>query len=66
MLFSLISKHVAATGSPRGKWVLENWPQMLPKFVKVYPSDLRALALKAAAEAPKPINATEQGASLHA
>jgi glutamate synthase domain-containing protein 2/glutamate synthase domain-containing protein 1/glutamate synthase domain-containing protein 3 len=43
MVRSLIEKHVAATGSPRGEWVLENWSQMLPKFIKVFPRDLRAI-----------------------
>ena len=42
---AIIEKHAATTGSPRGQWVLENWAQMLPKFVKVYPRDLRALAV---------------------
>ena len=40
-LQNLIGKHVETTGSPRGQWVLENWLQMLPKFVKVYPNDYR-------------------------
>src|SRR6185312_4368977 len=31
LLRSLIERHVDYTGSPRGKWVLENWAQMLPK-----------------------------------
>ncbi|MGD0871235.1 MAG: glutamate synthase large subunit [Bryobacteraceae bacterium] len=44
MLFALISRHAAATGSPRGKWILENWEQMRQQFVKVYPNDLRAAA----------------------
>ena len=43
MLRAIIEKHVAATGSPRGEWVLENWNQMLPKFIKIFPRDLRAL-----------------------
>jgi glutamate synthase (NADPH/NADH) large chain len=47
---ALIEKHAAATGSPRGRWVLENWPQMAPKFLKVYPRDLRALAVAATKE----------------
>ncbi|MEO8594963.1 MAG: glutamate synthase large subunit [Candidatus Solibacter sp.] len=41
MLFSLITAHVDATGSPRGKWVLENWDNMLPKFIKVFPHEFK-------------------------
>ena len=48
---SLIEKHVAATASPRGQWILENWPQMRPKFIKIFPRDLRALMLQAPKEA---------------
>jgi len=46
-LFTLISRHAALTGSPRGKWILENWEQMRQQFVKVYPNDLRAAAPEA-------------------
>jgi len=48
---ALIEKHVAATGSPRAEWVLENWTQMSPRFLKVFPRDLRALMVPAAKEA---------------
>jgi glutamate synthase domain-containing protein 2/glutamate synthase domain-containing protein 1/glutamate synthase domain-containing protein 3 len=50
MVHALIEKHVAVTGSPRGQWVLENWAQMAPKFIKIYPRDLRALTEAAAKE----------------
>jgi glutamate synthase (NADPH/NADH) large chain len=38
---NLIEKHVEATGSPRGQWILENWGQMVPKFVKVFPHEYK-------------------------
>jgi len=40
-LRGLIARHVDATGSPRGKWILENWEQMLPKFIKVFPHEYK-------------------------
>jgi len=40
-LSNLITRHVDATGSPRGKWILENWGEMLPKFVKVFPHEYK-------------------------
>jgi glutamate synthase domain-containing protein 3 len=40
-LRTVISRHVEATGSPRGKWVLENWEQTLGKFLKVFPHEYR-------------------------
>jgi glutamate synthase domain-containing protein 2/glutamate synthase domain-containing protein 1/glutamate synthase domain-containing protein 3 len=42
-LRSLIARHVDFTGSPRGQWILENWEQMLDKFVKVYPHEYRRI-----------------------
>ena len=36
-----IAKHFEATGSPRAKWVLENWAEMLPRFVKVFPHEYK-------------------------
>ncbi len=41
LLRSLITKHVDYTGSPRGKWILENFSAMLPKFVKVFPHEFK-------------------------
>ncbi len=41
LLRDLIRTHVELTGSPRGKWILENWAQMLPKFVKVFPHEYK-------------------------
>ena len=41
----LIEKHVQYTGSSRGRWVLDNWPQMIGKFKKIMPTDYK-LALK--------------------
>src|SRR5205807_6522157 len=41
MLFTLISRHAEFTASPRARWILENWEQMLPKFVKIFPHEYR-------------------------
>ncbi|HUI78380.1 MAG TPA: glutamate synthase large subunit, partial [Bryobacteraceae bacterium] len=40
-LYELIAKHVAATASPRGKWILEKWDDMLPHFLKVFPHEYK-------------------------
>ena len=37
----LIEQHVEYTGSPRAQWILENWSEMLPKFVKVFPHEYK-------------------------
>jgi glutamate synthase (NADPH/NADH) large chain len=41
VLRDLIERHLAATGSPRARWVLEHWQQLLGKFVKVFPHELK-------------------------
>ncbi|MGN1111902.1 MAG: glutamate synthase subunit alpha, partial [Acutalibacteraceae bacterium] len=38
-LKDIIAEHVAATGSPKGKEVLDNFEKYLPKFKKVLPND---------------------------
>jgi len=44
-VLSLVRRHVEYTGSRPGRWVLDNWPQAITKFVKVMPADYK-LALK--------------------
>jgi glutamate synthase domain-containing protein 3 len=52
LLHGLISRHVAATGSPRGQRVLESWEQWLPRFIKVFPHEYkRVLGVPRAAQA---------------
>jgi glutamate synthase (NADPH/NADH) large chain len=46
-LLDYIEQHVQATGSEKGKRILENWNSERPKFVKIFPVDYRnALAKK--------------------
>jgi glutamate synthase domain-containing protein 3 len=37
----LTARHAELTGSPRAKWILDNWETMLPKFIKVYPHEYK-------------------------
>jgi glutamate synthase (NADPH/NADH) large chain/glutamate synthase (ferredoxin) len=51
-LRALVAEHVERTGSPVGRRVLDNWDELLPRFVKIFPTDYkRVLAERAAAEA---------------
>jgi glutamate synthase (NADPH/NADH) large chain len=66
-LHGLIVRHVDATGSPRGKWILENWEEMLPKFIKVFPHEYkrvlgvqRSTAIPAAHEVAKKVDTRMQ------
>jgi glutamate synthase domain-containing protein 2/glutamate synthase domain-containing protein 1/glutamate synthase domain-containing protein 3 len=40
-LRGMILRHFEATGSPRAEWILDNWSDMLPKFVKVFPHEYK-------------------------
>ncbi len=40
-LRTLILRHLEATSSPRAKWVLERWQDLLPKFVKAFPHEYK-------------------------
>jgi len=37
----LIEEHLNYTGSPKAKWILEQWDRMLPLFVKVFPHEFQ-------------------------
>jgi glutamate synthase (NADPH/NADH) large chain len=55
----LITRHVDLTGSSRGHWLLDNWSEVLPRFIKVFPHEFkRVLGVNRAAQAYIP------GASL--
>ncbi len=42
-LRGLVFRHFETTASPRARRVLENWEELLPKFVKVFPHELKAV-----------------------
>ena len=46
---NLIERHVDCTKSPKGQWVLEHWQSMAPRFIKVFPRELKR-ALRERAE----------------
>jgi glutamate synthase (NADPH/NADH) large chain len=41
LLKGLIERHLHFTNSPRAAWILENFSDMLPKFVKVFPHEYK-------------------------
>ncbi|MEO7145842.1 MAG: glutamate synthase subunit alpha, partial [Bryobacteraceae bacterium] len=43
-VYGLIARHIEETGSPRATWILENWEQMLPRFVKVFPHEFKRVS----------------------
>jgi len=59
----LIEDHVRLTGSPLGRRVLDNWQHLVPKFVKVMPTDYKRVlqARRAAARRPAGLKLVEGG-----
>jgi glutamate synthase (NADPH) large chain len=61
-LRTLITRHFEATGSPRAEWVLENWAEMAPKFVKVFPHEYkRVLGVARTAKREMPATIVQAG-----
>ena len=48
-LKTLIEEHVATTGSQRGKKILDNFDEYLPKFKKIIPHDYKRMMVAIAA-----------------
>ena len=61
LLENSIRKHVAYTGSPLGKRLLDNWAQTLQQFIKVFPHEYkRVLKTQAAAGGKIPVVVEQQ------
>ncbi|MFL6353511.1 MAG: glutamate synthase large subunit, partial [Bryobacteraceae bacterium] len=56
-LHQLLTKHLEYTGSPLARRILENWPEALPHFVKVFPHEYKKVLGVA--------RTSEQGAFSH-
>lgn len=41
VLRNLIARHLELTGSRRARWILENWSETLPRFIKVFPHEFK-------------------------
>jgi glutamate synthase domain-containing protein 3 len=37
----LVTRHFDLTNSPRAKWILESWCEVLPRFIKVFPHEFK-------------------------
>jgi glutamate synthase domain-containing protein 3 len=41
LIHGLVQKHFELTGSQRAKNILDNWMEMLPRFIKIYPHEFK-------------------------
>jgi glutamate synthase (ferredoxin) len=37
----LVTRHVVLTGSPRAQWILNNWQEMVSRFIKIFPREFK-------------------------
>ena len=37
----LVTRHMELTGSPRAKWILDNWQEMASRFIKIFPREFK-------------------------
>jgi glutamate synthase domain-containing protein 3 len=59
---SLVAEHAERTGSSVARRVLDEWDELAPRFVKIFPTDYkRVLAERAAAEAAASSNGASSG-----
>jgi len=41
ILRDLLTRHLHLTGSQRAQWILDHWPEMLSRFIKVFPHEYK-------------------------
>jgi glutamate synthase domain-containing protein 2/glutamate synthase domain-containing protein 1/glutamate synthase domain-containing protein 3 len=41
---TLIVRHLELTWSPRAKWILDNWNEAAPRFIKVFPHEFKRVS----------------------
>jgi glutamate synthase (NADPH/NADH) large chain len=41
LVYNLVQRHYKLTGSRRAKWILDNWAESLPRFIKVFPHEFK-------------------------
>jgi glutamate synthase (NADPH) large chain len=52
VVYDLVARHVELTGSRRARWILDNWLEVLPRFVKVYPHEFKRVSGVSAKQEP--------------
>jgi glutamate synthase (NADPH/NADH) large chain len=58
MVRDLITRHCELTGSRRARWILDNWAEVLPRFIKIFPHEYKrvlGVGRPAPAKVPDPI-----------
>jgi len=44
LVHGLIERHLELTGSKRAQNILENWTEMLPRLIKVFPHEFKRVS----------------------
>jgi glutamate synthase (NADPH/NADH) large chain len=41
LLHNLVQRHLDLTGSKRARHILDNWSDILPRFIKIFPHEFK-------------------------
>ena len=52
LIKNLITRHQTLTGSRRAKWILDNWTDALPRFIKIFPHEFKRVLGVSRAQQP--------------
>jgi glutamate synthase (NADPH/NADH) large chain/glutamate synthase (ferredoxin) len=63
---SLVGEHAERTGSPVAQRVLDEWDELLPSFVKIFPADYKRVLAELEAEEAAASNGSSNGAAAPA
>jgi len=44
VLWNLIGRHLQFTNSRRAQWILDNWYEVLPRFIKIFPHEFKRVS----------------------
>jgi glutamate synthase domain-containing protein 3 len=59
---ALVAEHLERTGSPVAQRVLDEWDELLPSFVKIFPTDYKRVLAELAEQEAAASNGSSNGA----
>jgi glutamate synthase (NADPH) large chain len=69
LVHGLVQRHFDLTGSKRAKYILDNWAEMLPRFIKIFPHEFKRVLGVSRTHQPyipgRPLPVPELAEALH-
>ncbi len=60
VLWNLIGRHLQFTNSRRAQWILDNWYEVLPRFIKIFPHEFKRVSGVSRSDQPYIPGSSEQ------